>query len=56
MPPINNKRPNKRRVKKIIKEIKPDWHRIISLSAAGHYIQTQLLEELERVKSTHNKG
>lgn len=29
---------------------KINWHRIITLSAAGHYIQTQLNKELENVK------
>lgn len=32
------------------KEVKVDWNRIITLSAAGHYIQDQLQKELSKIK------
>jgi hypothetical protein len=43
----------KKKTKK--KEQKVDWHRIISLSAAGQYITTQLNEELNKLNEDINK-
>ena len=45
---------NKKTKKQVkIKEI--NWHRVISLSAAGQYIQNQLNEELNKLKSSSRK-
>ena len=38
-------------MKKKQKKQKVDWNKIISLSAAGHYIQIQLNEELKKIKT-----
>jgi uncharacterized protein YeeX (DUF496 family) len=35
--------------RKAKKEVKPNWERIIALSAAGNYISNQLTEELKKV-------
>lgn len=49
-----NSKPPKKKRKELDIKIKPNWGRIISLSAAGQYIQNQLSEELKNVKA--NKG
>jgi hypothetical protein len=36
---------------KKIKNIKVNWHRVITLSAAGKYIQDRLDEELKKIKN-----
>jgi hypothetical protein len=37
--------------KKKSEKIKVNWNRIITLSAAGQYIQDELAEELKKIKN-----